>query len=237
MDHVTIEEQNFVERYLLRQLAAAEATRFEQHYLDCPQCLEQLELSKRLCQGLKEVAAEEGAQLVRTAFLAWLLRRRRPLKAMLTLALLTVAILPWVLLAPEVSRLSGEHERLQGELAQALAPQAGTPTYSLSPERSGPAAEPSTRITLRKTPEWVVLALQLPPFQSPADYRVRLRVAEGEPLWQSGPLAPDASGRVTLSVHSSWLGAADYVVELDALTPGGESQPVARFAFGVRRDE
>ncbi len=262
MDHVTIEESNVVERYLLGQLAAADAARFEEHYLDCPDCLEQLELSKRLCQGLKEVAAEEETRLAGAAVLAWLLRRGRGLQATLAAALLAVVILPWALLVPEVSRLSGEHQRLAGELAQALSPQARTPTYSLSPERSGPGEEPSTRITLGTTPEWVVLALQLPPPQSPSptvafdaadSYRVRLMEAEGafptrpgEPIWHSGQIEPDAAGPfprrgtgeiLTFSVHSTWLEAADYVVELDALTPTGESQPMARFAFRVRRDE
>lgn len=237
MDHVTIEEENVAERYLMGQLTASEVTRFEEHYLDCPECLERLELSKRLCQGLKEIAAEEGTRLARTALLAWLARRGPALQAVLGLALLTVVIVPWALLAPEVSRLSGEHEWLAGELAQALAPQTRTPVFSLSPERSGPTEEPSTRITLRSTPEWVVLALQLPPSQSSAKYRVRLLGARGEPLWQSGQIEGDAAGRVTLSVHSTWLEASSYLVELDALTPTGEPRPVARFAFGVRRGE
>ncbi len=237
MDHVAIEEDNVVERYLMKQLSAADATRFEEHYLDCSECLEKLELSKRLYQGLQEVAAEEGTRvLARSALLAWLLRRG-PLQAGLGLALLAVVILPWALLMPEVSRVRRDNARVAGELVQALSPQTRTPTYSLSPERSGPGEEPSTRITLGSTPEWVVLTLQLPPFQSPAACRVRLREAEGETLWQSGQIEPDASGRVTLSVHSSWLAASDYVMELDALTPGGESQSVARFTFQVQPDQ
>lgn len=243
MDHVTIEDDNLVERYLLGRLAAAEAARFEDHYLDCPECLEKLELSRRLRDGLREVTAEDGARLAGTALLAWLLRRGRRLRTGLAVALLGAVILPWTLLAPRVSRLAGESERLAGELALALSPQVRTPVYSLSPERSAPGEEPSTRITLRPTPEWVVLALQLPPSPSPPPggpidgYRVRLFAAEGEPLWQGGPFVPDASGRVTLSVHSSWLEAADHTVELDGVTAEGEAGPVARFAFRVRRGE
>lgn len=238
MDHVTIEEQNVVERYLMGRLGAAEATRFEEHYLDCPQCLDHLELSRRIYRGMKEIVAEDGKNLARTAFLAWLLRRGRVLQVTFAAALLAAAILPWALLTPAVSRLSGEHERLTGELAQALSPQARTPIYLLSPERSASAA-PSTRITLRSTtPEWVVLALQPPPFASSPTYRVGLRPALTENfLWQSGQLASDASGRVTLSVHSTWLEAADYVIDLEALTPDGEFQPVARFTFQVRHQE
>jgi hypothetical protein len=227
MDHETIEEQDVAERYLLGRLGAEDAARFEEHYLDCPLCLEKLELSRRLRDGLKDVAAEEGTKLAGTAVLAWLLRRGRVLQAVLAVALLGVAVLPWALLMREVSRLDGE-------LTLALAPQVGTPTYFLSPERSGPGKEPSTRVTLGPEPEWVVLALQPPP--GPARYLVRFRPAGGEALWQHGPVEADAAGRVTLSVHSSWLEGGDYVVELDAVDPQGGSRPVAGFAFRVRRE-
>lgn len=232
MDHLTIEEENVVERYLLRKLAPADAEQFEEHYLDCPDCLEKLELSKQLHRGLRDVAAEDGTSLTRMAALAWLVRRGRTLQTFLAVAVLAVAVLPWALLAPRVSRLTDEQQRLEGALAQALAPQMRTPTYVLSPERSGTAAEPSTRVTLDATSEWVVLALQLPPSGSPAASRVRLREAEGRTLWESGPTEPDVSGRVTFSVHSSWLEAKSYVVELDRPATGGEF-----FAFQVQRDE
>lgn len=241
MDHLTIEEQNVVERYLLGHLDTEEAMRFEQHYLDCPRCLEQLEIGQVLCQGLKQVAAEEGARLAGAAALAWLQRRGRVLQWGLALVLLGLIILPWALLTPRVTHLAGEQDRLADELSQALAPQVGTLTYSLSPERTTPGEEPSTRITLGAEPEWVVLALPLPPSEvtSPAEasYRVRLLEAAGETVWQSRPIRADASGRVTLSVHSSWLEASTYYAELDALTSDGEAQPVARFAFQVRRNE
>lgn len=235
MDHVTIEEQNVAERYLMGKLSAADEARFVEHYLDCPECLEKLELSKRLHQGLREIAAEEGQRTaVRSALLAWILQRGRRVESVLVLGLLAALVLSWAWLGPRVAQLSSEQARLARDLTEALAPQAAVLAVSLSPERSGPDAEPSTRLTLGPTPEWVVLALELPPSQTAASYRVRLREAAGESLWESGRLEPDAAGRVTLSVHSSWLEASRYVVEL---TPHGEAEPVARFAFGVRRDE
>ncbi len=230
MDHLTIEEENVVERYLMRQLTPADAELFEEHYLDCDDCLEKLELAKRLHRGLRDVAAEDGTSLTRMTVLAWLVRRGRGLQTFLAMAVLAVAVLPWALLAPRVSRLTSEHQRLEGELAQALAPQIRTPTYVLSPERSGPGAEPSTRVTLDSTPRWVILALQLPPSGSPAAGRIRLREAEGDTLWESGPMEPDAVGRVTVSVHSSWLESKAYVVEFDSRATGGEW-----FAFRVQR--
>jgi hypothetical protein len=227
VDHTAIEAENIAERHLLGQLTAEEAARFEEHYLDCPECLEKLELTRRLQIGLREIAAEEGARtLAFGAMLAGLLRRPA-LRAALGLGLLVAVVLPWTLLLPARS----ERERLAGELEQARAPQAGTPVVTLSPERSGPAEEASTRITLGAA-EWVTLALEPPPAPSEtaASYQVRLLDPDGKLRWQSGALSPDATGRVSVSLHASWLPGGPYQMELER--QDGET---ARFAFRVQR--
>ena len=242
MDHLRIEEENLIERYLMGQLAAPAAEEFEAHYVDCPQCLEQLELGRTLHLGLQQAAAEEGARtLAAHAVLAWLARQGKPLRAALAAALLAAVLLPWAVLAPGVWRGRDQRDQLAEELRQAraaLEPQGGTAVVVLGPERAGPAAEPSARITLGTAPEWVVLALEPPP--APGDamgarYRVRLLEPEGKLLWESPPLAPDAAGRVTVGVHSTWLAGPAYVLALDELATGKEFRPAARYAFRVER--
>lgn len=234
MDHVTIAEKNVAERYLMGKLSASEEARFVEHYLDCPECLDQLELTRRLYAGLQEIAAEEGARTaVRSALLSWLLGRGRVLQVALVAGLLATIALPWAWLGSRAAKIADERQRFAGELTAALAPQAGTLIYSLSPERSTSSAEPNTRITLAAAPEWVLLVVQLPPNPSPADYRVRLLKTSGETLWQSERLAPDAAGRITFSVHSTWLEPADYTVELEAFEAGVAI--TTSFAFRVRR--
>jgi len=249
VDHLRIEEENLIERYLMGQLVAPVAEELEAHYVDCPQCLEQLELGRTLYLGLQEVAAEKAAEtgartLAAHAVLAWLARRGKPLQMALAAALLAAVLLPWVVLAPGVWRGRDQRERLAEELRQArvaLAPQGGTAVVVLGPERAGPAAEPSARITLGAAPEWLVLVLEPPP--APTDlndlvgarYRVRLLEPGGKLLWQSQPLAPDAAGRVTVSVHSTWLAGLAYVLALDELTAEKEFRPAARYGFRVER--
>ncbi len=243
MDHLTIAEDDIVERYLLGQLTAAEAVAFEAHYVDCPECLEKLELGQVLHRGLREIAAEEGSRGPALAAppappaggRPSRPRRPRPWQAALAAALLTAVVLPWALLAPALSRERGESARLAGELERSLAPQGGMAVVSLGPERAGPADGPSTRIVLGAAPEWVVLALEAPPAPLETRYRVRLSEPTGKQLWQSGPLAPDAGGRVTVGVHSTWLTRPEAVLALDELGPSGEPQPAARFAFRVER--
>lgn len=244
MDHLRIEDENLVERYLMGQLTAEEAADFEAHYVDCPECLEKLELGGILHRGLKEVAAEEGTRTPtpegKRGVLAWRPRARPggPLGWALAAGLLAAVVLPWALLAPAVVRERGENARLAGELALALAPQGGTAVVALSPERAGPAAEPSTRLTLGEAPEWVVLALEPPPAPAdgePARYRVRLLEPAGKVLWQSGTLDPDAAGRVTVTVHSTWLAGPVYVLALARLDGEGQLRPAARYALRVER--
>lgn len=239
MDHLSLEQENVAERYLLGQLGEAEAARFEEHFLDCPQCLEQLELGRRLRDGLRATAAAQGTGVARLALLAWLLRRGRGLQLGLVAGLLALVLLPWALLAPKVAELSGERRRLAHELGQALEPQAGALRYLLSPERSTPGGEPGARISLGREPEWVVLALDLGPEPAAGPYRVRLLGADGETLWRSDPLETGADGRLELSLHSSWLvdeGPSNVLgIEVHVADTAEGIQPVARFLFRLQQ--
>ncbi|MEM8931779.1 MAG: zf-HC2 domain-containing protein [Acidobacteriota bacterium] len=233
MDHVMLDEQNVVERYVLGQLTPEETERFEQHYLDCPRCLERLELTEILHDGLRGVATEEatqGAARVGVAALlwAWWRQRGRAIQAGLITSILMVIILPWALLVP----------RLDGRASEILAPHAGSLILPLSPERSTGDEPPSSVLTVGAEPEWVVLDLQSPPMQtSPPTVDWRIDLTDGERIVWSGPVRPDDSGRVALTIHTSWLDASIYTVELVRVDPDGSAQRITRFAFAVRRTE
>ncbi|MCG8458318.1 MAG: hypothetical protein MI919_18735, partial [Holophagales bacterium] len=100
MNHSQIESENVVERYLIGRLSAEQRARFEEHYLDCRQCLDQLELGRRLHRGLKLVAAEDGAHPRRGPVAAWGAGRGRFFQGALAAGLLTALILPWIVAFP-----------------------------------------------------------------------------------------------------------------------------------------
>jgi hypothetical protein len=78
MDHAYIESHSLVELYHQGALPADEEARFEEHFVDCPQCMEQLELARGLQRGLRSVAAEDAARAaVAAGLFAWLARRGR----------------------------------------------------------------------------------------------------------------------------------------------------------------
>jgi hypothetical protein len=78
MDHAYIESHSLVELYHQGALPADEEARFEEHFVDCPRCMEQLELARGLQRGLRSVAAEDAARAaVAAGLFAWLARRGR----------------------------------------------------------------------------------------------------------------------------------------------------------------
>ena len=59
MNHDYIKEFNLVDQYVLGKLAAGEAEEFEDHFIDCPECVEQLNITRSFIQGLKSLAVQE----------------------------------------------------------------------------------------------------------------------------------------------------------------------------------
>lgn len=59
MDHRRIEAENVPERYARGKLSREDAAEFEQHLMQCPSCLERVESTERLLQGLRQLAADE----------------------------------------------------------------------------------------------------------------------------------------------------------------------------------
>lgn len=59
MNHDYIKEFNLIDQYVLGKLATDEAEEFEDHFIDCPECVEQLNITRSLIQELKGLAIQE----------------------------------------------------------------------------------------------------------------------------------------------------------------------------------
>jgi hypothetical protein len=62
MDHDYINEHGVVALYVAGRLSPEERAGFEEHCVDCRQCLEQIELTGELRDGLRQVAKEDAAR-------------------------------------------------------------------------------------------------------------------------------------------------------------------------------
>ncbi|HSS75551.1 MAG TPA: zf-HC2 domain-containing protein [Thermoanaerobaculia bacterium] len=92
MDHQYIADNGLLERYHQGSLPPDEEARFEEHFVGCPECTEQLELARGFQRGLKTMVAEDVAQaaIVQAGLFAWLARRGRLTQWGLALAALLV---------------------------------------------------------------------------------------------------------------------------------------------------
>jgi hypothetical protein len=236
MDHPEIEERQVVERYLAGSLGAAEEERFEEHYLSCPQCLEQLELSQAWRDGLRHAAAEDALRSTaagRLGLAAWLARAARtPRGVRLLAAALVVLTLSLGTTLVGLGVLSQRNSALAGRLAAARAPQPNPLILPLSPERGGADEPPAARLTLPQRPGWIVLSLEL---ERPAyaSYRVTLNSPGGETRWRGDGLTPDSRDSLTVALHSTDLSAGDHELRVAGQTADGTTAAVGRFAFRV----
>jgi anti-sigma factor RsiW len=58
MEHSFIEEHNQIDRYVRGSMPVAERTAFEEHFLDCPDCLQHLEVDRSLREAIRMAVAE-----------------------------------------------------------------------------------------------------------------------------------------------------------------------------------
>ena len=102
MDHQYIEGHNIPDRYLQGTLSATERTRFEEHFIDCAECLDRLEMTEDFRGALRTVAAEGAATsrvYARPGLRAWLMGMSGGRHAaLLAAAVLLLVALPSVLL-------------------------------------------------------------------------------------------------------------------------------------------
>lgn len=116
MDHKYINEVDLVERYLTGRLTAEEIAEFEAHFVDCMECVGQLNATKGLMVGLRVIASEQVPEPrgfeARGPF--W---RLRPTSSRRSLALGAIAILLLALVGAVV--VSYQIRRLRIEADQA----------------------------------------------------------------------------------------------------------------------
>jgi hypothetical protein len=118
MEHSYIEDHHIADRYLSGKLLIEERMRFEEHFVDCVECLDRLQTIDDFRAGLRTVAAEEAMRL--HAYLgvgqAGVLARIARIVRMRQSPLLALVIL---LLALPVAFLTLEWRSARRELTQA----------------------------------------------------------------------------------------------------------------------
>ncbi len=115
MEHEQIEQYDIIDRYLLGKLSAEEIARFEEHFIDCPQCTARLRMTKTFLQDLRFIAAEQAARAGQRQFAKvfrhiWQMRPRKSL-ALAVACLLIAAIVGIAVVSHHARRLRAEADQ------------------------------------------------------------------------------------------------------------------------------
>lgn len=239
MEHAFFEESHAADRYVMGQLTLRERQEFEEHFVECPSCQQEIETAQGLRAGFRAIAAE------------------RPLPPMVP------AVRPWVWLAAglffagipaawlgiESSRRSHDVERErtaaaewkkrfdQSEQMRKSVTQATIPVYSLHVVRGGDGdSAPGVSIVLPREPRLLVLLLENPATSDYLSYQVTISQVtitgeRGRTVWQVRDLAQNTADSLAISYSSDLTPPGNYLLTLEGNARDGRTLPVARFRY------
>jgi hypothetical protein len=241
MEHKQIDDDNLVDRYVRGTMPVDLRTEFEEHFLDCPDCLEQLKLANSLRDGLRLCGADLAAAAEP--------QRKAPLRArtrdlfawrwwpIVAAACLILGTAPSLVFFRELGSVKNELSKDQAALSSAKkmidsVERAGIAAFVLTPVRGG--AEPA-RIVLAANPSWTVLTLESD-FTGFASYRATLRNDQGGTVWQRDQLQPSSPDAIGIALSPALaIAPGPYTLTLEGIAGPARYVPAATFSFSVSR--
>ncbi|WDE12432.1 hypothetical protein [Thalassomonas haliotis] len=212
MKTARLEEEQLIERYILRQMTDEEASEFEAFYLSNQECLDQLELAQRLFQGLEMIAespdvAHEPEVVQISSHKSWW---QRQVPAWSLAASLLLAILP-----------SGY---LYQTLSQQSLPDSGISVVNLALSELRGAGQ---AITIKRDDKQVILSAYIDTDLENMDfpsYGFQLKSTKtAGPGWRLVELELTSDGMLYIDLGKNYLKAGSYEFDLFGLS-GGDRQ-------------
>jgi hypothetical protein len=252
MDHARIDEDQLAQRYLMGKLDAESRHRFEEHFVDCPACLETLETFESLRTALKELPPGIPAAMATAPGRPW------PAWALLAAACVLMSAAGSLYFYGEARRARRELEAArqasekaglhEAELAPSNGKRPAIPPASMSDagrealaaaplaavvftlnRTRGVSVEPDDRIALPSA-GWVVLLFDRPDRSAPRGYRVQVSTAAGRPVGEPVTASAASGGMLAVGLPSSLLAAGDYAL---AVQDAGSGAALAAYRFRV----
>lgn len=242
MEHSYIDELSLIDRYVRGTMPLEERAAFEEHFLDCTQCLEALESARSLRAGIRIAAADMAASPAtasKGSFGEWLqgLFGWRWAAAVITAALLIVfspAIVLYQLFDRTRTELAQNQVAFVKELKDARkyfenAQQSPPVVYTLELTRGASEAK---RIEIPSSPQWIVFTLATDASQFKT-YRATLADSTGKEAWRNDNIQPASPDAVAITVPSTAFMSESYALTLDGVSPAGSASTVSRFDLRV----
>jgi Putative zinc-finger len=239
MDHQYIEEHNLADRYLTRQLSPDERARFEEHFVDCPECLDRLALAEMFRESAADQAVDHPApdEDIREERLS----RPEPLppappparlrlvrgRGVMIGAAIALLALPSAFFIGDILGMREnwreQYAALAAELEAASRGPAAAKSGSVAAERPsasvfmlqllapdvGTEAETAV-ISLPGSPQPIVIVAGGQPDTTIRTYRVSILDAKQAVVWTQSGLQPAAGAILGVTVPSAALPEGDY---------------------------
>ena len=227
MNHQEAENTKAIERYLLREMTNEERIAFEDHYLDCAECLEAVTFGADFLDSGHELAEEKGRQ--HSVALPWYSRifsgsgvspMLRPAPAIA----LTAAVALAVFSAYQQKRITNQ---------QNLIADLKAPSQEFRYVVSGAQRRGSNAIVLSRN-ERLSLLINFVPKHEFTSYRAEI-TGPGLPTGYSVPVAvTEQDYSVMVSLPAAVLTGGDYQVNFLGRVEGGEETKLVSNSFEVK---
>jgi Putative zinc-finger len=242
MMHSDVEKTETVERYIRNQLAPADRQAFEEHFLGCDECFEQLQAAERFAAGMHH-AAERGLLDVRSQFqamnfgwFAW------AFGAMVCIALVMAGLAGWAYF--------GQLPRLRNQLRQAAAQlkadqqsrtlteqalpveqaEANVPLVILQASR---AREEAASVTLKPDDKQLVLWIEPGPTRY-HDFRLDVFSSDNHLITSVNHLRLSRYGALAAALPAQQLPTGDFRITLTGQNPS-PAAPAGEYHLKIRR--
>jgi hypothetical protein len=225
MNHQEAENTKATERYLLREMTNEERMAFEDHYLDCAQCLEAVTFGADFLDSGHEMAEEKGVQ--QSAAVPWYHRMfsaLRPVLKPVPAIALTAAVALAAFSAYQQKRITNQ---------QNLIADLKVPSQEFRYVVSGAQRRGSNAIVLSRN-ERLSLLINFVPKHEFTSYRAEI-TGPGLPTAYSVPVAvTEQDYSVMVSLPAAVLTGGEYQVNFLGRVDGGEETKLVSNSFEVK---
>jgi hypothetical protein len=234
MNHLTIKEKEIIERYILRQLTADEEKLFEEHFIECEKCFNELRATEKIILGLKNASAKgllKTTELKGNKFFN-LNNLLNVLSPPPSLAIATTVLLV-ILIYPAWQGIFNV-PKLEKELANLQKPQIGTQNYFLETTRSYQDIQ-TIKLPLDNDNKSFLLSFNILEKSIPdPSYNAEITDQSGQVIWKTEDLKGVGDYEVfTIICHNAFFNYGNYILKVYEINTE-ENKILSEFIFSFR---
>lgn len=218
MNHHEAVERHAADRYVIGDMSPAERSEFEEHFFECSECADEIEVGVVFAANARAVLADTGYGSGARSGFHWF----RP-----AYMLAAAAVLVLIICYQELVRIP----RLRAELARAATPQAYPAFFLRSVARGDDQV-----IAISRTAPFVGLSFDIPPTGEWTGYECDFRGASPPgaafDITAPGPATPGSP--INVLIPTARLTSGTYTLILRGKTAGNAPVELGRFGFIVQ---